>query len=907
MCPGRSVQLLAFCSLLGVLAPASTLLAQSEPTGDEVLEAYLADHGLERVLAAHLRRRLSEGAPEDRVEAAESLGRLYVRMLTGTTDAARRQSLEAESRQLLEIVPEAESYELRINLAKATYLQAEELAERDALKLLSPADRAEAERVLRTVRPVFDELGAKLHRKIEVLEAREPNARDADLEAIRAELSDARRLRSLARYYAGWSGCYLAMLTNSPRDAQAALVDFGAILNAVPGRPASVERMPKDLLRYEHVARACMGAALCASLLGSHVEAQRWLDELERAEDLPPSVAEQLFARRIRVAAAAGYWADIDLRVKRHRLVDDELGREDPRLTVPEARLLAIESLQAARSQDTRPGLRPIAERCAQIALADLVSRAEVGHVLDLVRLFGTAPIGEKGFIVGYVRGLQTYERARESHRATGSAEEPATDAATSNLYREAAELLGAALDAADARDFPAELPRARVREGLALYYAGAFAPAAERFQRAAQGAPPDVRRDALWYAIVSLDRAVERGLASNIEPRDRLATLYLQEFPGSDNAARLLLRQTRADRLSDAKSVEVLLAVPDDSPLFEASRRQAARLLYALFKRASPADRDFAALRFADVGELALRLERARALAGNDEESRRAADAVVLRVRQLADALLSLAAPDVARAEAAMLALDAVQSHHGLPLDELQSELRFRRFQIALAKDDESQARRLLDLLRQDPDGFSRGADRLMLRRAQLRWKDAPHDPQAARDVVGFGLRVLDELEGAGEGVVLASVRESVADAAAALFRATDDPAMRELAIRTDRAQLESGQRTLASLRRLGELLERDGDPAGALSAWNEVLLSTESASDAWFEARYHSLRLMVKTTDPNTHAAFEQFIVLHPDRGPEPWRSKFQELELARPAPPAPPPAPAPGTPAPTEAPPR
>ncbi len=858
-----------------------------DPTPDDVLEAYLADSRLDRVLAAHLRRRLHEGPPEDRVGAAEALGRLYVTMLTETTDAARRKALEDESRRLLEIVPEAESFELRINLAKATYLQAEELAEREGLRLLTADDRAEAERILRVVRPRFDELAVRIQRQITVLEAREPNARDSDVEAIRAQLSEARRLRSLARYYAGWSGYYLAQLTGNAREAQTALVDFGVILNAVPNRPASIERMPKDLLRFEHVARACMGAALCASLLGSHVEAQRWLDELERAEDLSPAVAGQMFARRVRVAAAAGHWADIDLRVRRRRTVDHERGRDDPRLSVPEARLLAVVSLEAVRAPDLRPGLREVAERTAQAALADLVSRAEVGHVMDLVRLYGTAPIGERGFIVAYVRGLQAYERAREAHRAAGASEEPAKDVGLVNVYREAASLLGDALQASDTAQFPAELPRARVREGLALYYAGAYADAADRFQRASEGAPSAIRRDALWYAIVSLDRAVDEGQASQVATRDRLATLYLQEFPGSDNAARLLLRQTRADRLSDAKAVEVLLAVPADSPLHDAARRQAARLLYGIYKRASSADRDFAALRYAEVGEQALRFERARALAGTDEESRRAADAVVLRVRQILDALLSLSAPDVARAEAVLSVLDAVQAHHGLTLAELASELAFRRFQIALARGDEPAARRLLDQLRRDPDGFSRGADRLMYRRALARFNESPQDTTLAREVVGFGLRVLEEIEGANDAPGAAAVRDAVADAAYAIARAESEPAMRELAIRLDRLQIAGGRRTLATLRRLGDLLDQSGDAPGALAAWNEVLLYTEPATDAWFEARYHTLRLMLATSDANLHAAFRQFNTLHPDSGPEPWRTRIRELEARLPPP--------------------
>jgi hypothetical protein len=63
-------------------------------------------------------------------------------------------------------------------------------------------------------------------------------------------------------------------------------------------------------------------------------------------------------------------------------------------------------------------------------------------------------------------------------------------------------------------------------------------------------------------------------------------------------------------------------------------------------------------------------------------------------------------------------------------------------------------------------------------------------------------------------------AVRDSVAEAAAAVWRVAKDNDMRALAIRLDREQLEAGQRTASSLRRLGELMESTGDNAAALDA---------------------------------------------------------------------------------------
>lgn len=868
-------------------APAPVL---SDP--DEALELYLADRQLLPVLAAHLRQRLGVGTPEERVRAAEALGRLYVKMLSEAATPATRQMLEDQSRELLKGVPEAESFELRIDLAKATYLKVETIVENDRLRLAADADKAEAERVLRQVGPVFEELAAKLQRRVDQLESKETHAKDADIEGLRAELTDMRRLRSLARYYSGWTRYYTALLTSTPRLAQEALEDFGYILDAVPGKAASVERARQGMFRYDHVARAAIGCSLCASLLGNDVEATRWLDEVESAEGVSQTILDMLFGRRLAVYAAADRWADAELIVRRRRTDDDNAVK---RLSVRDARLLAVVAMEASRSNSTRAGIRAVAERLAQVALGDLVTAGEVAHVLDIVRMFGTSPLGNEGFIVAYVRGRETWETARAAHTASGDPEEPTTDPVIASRYNDAAELLLTAINSPDAAKYPGEDAKAGICRGLSLFYVGRYADAAQALQRAAEAAKAgESRRHALWYGIVALDRAVERGQPSLAPQRDRLATLYLQEFPGTEDAARLLMRQNRADKLSDAQTLEILLKVPDTSPVYEASRRHAARLLYQVFKRAPASARDFAALRFVDLAEPLLRAEHARAMAATDATAKEVANSAVLHVRQITDALLASSVPDLPRVQAALDTLDAVAAFHGLDLRPLEPEFAYRRMQAALARNDEAGATAELDKLRALGGPFAASANRLMLRRAQDQWKAAPSDARLARRVVGYGKIVLEAFERGGmapgdAGAV--SVRDSVADAAAAVFEAEKDTVFRDLAVALDKAQLAAGHRTGSSLRRLGLLLEGAGDARGALEAWQELLVGLPSNADAWYEARYESLRLLA-TLDPAEAAqAMQQHRVLHPGLGPEPWGTRLAELErqIGAPATPA------------------
>jgi hypothetical protein len=509
-----------------------------------------------------------------------------------------------------------------------------------------------------------------------------------------------------------------------------------------------------------------------------------------------------------------------------------------------------------------------------------------VGQILDLVDRYGTTPIGETGFIVQYIQGLQVYEKARARHRALGEAsgkvvDEPAATPDLVNSYRQAAELLRLALASADAPRFAGEAARAMMRRGFALYYAGDLEEASLSFQKSHEVATGiEARRDGLWYAIVALDHAVEAGRVSLAKERDRLAVLFLQQFPQSEDAARLLLRQAQAELLSDEDTLKILMSVTPEQPLYEASRRQAARVLYRMYRRSPQADRGFAAIRFADVAEEILRLETRRAQEETGEEAVKAAQNVLLLVRQLADALLSGPAPDVKRVESALQLMEAVAGLHRLDLASLEAELAFRRLQVAMAREDEAEIERCVLRLRQNTGEFALAGERLMYRRALARWSAAKEDAALAERVVRHGRTILENSGGAKDSS-MASVRVSVAAAAAALWEARQDAAMRDLAITLDKESVEAGGRTAAVLRRLADLSESAGDTGTALSSWQMLFAALPVGEPDWYEARYQSLRLLWETDKAAAVAAMGQFRAMYPKMGPEPWRTPLVELE--------------------------
>ncbi|MCW5775331.1 MAG: hypothetical protein KIS87_02650 [Phycisphaeraceae bacterium] len=883
----RRTEAILVILLLCLAQLAGAAVAQTEPASEDAVERYLAERGLTDLLAARLQQRLDTTLGEERIAIAERLGSLYVRLLTDAATPQQRERAEALSRELLRKVPESESFELRINLAKASYLKGEELAELHRLRIAGPEERSEAERVLRSTLPIFESVGSNVHRRVESLERREQRGSDPDPQSVKEQLADARRLRSLAMYYTGWSRYYLALVSGDVRLAEQAKRDFGWILNAPGNREPTVERLPAPLLRFEHVARAAMGVALAASLRGNDVEAVRWLDMLVESPEVPESVRRQLFTRRIAILGAARRWADLDLMISRARRAVE--GKE-ALLETADARLLAVVVLEALDDPKTRgvAGRDRLLETLAQTALGDLVSRGEVGHVIDLVSRYGTAPIGNEGFIVQFVRGLRAYERAREYHARTGEdGEAPTADEAATNRYREAARALLLGVDAEDAGVFPKERARAALLRGLSLYYAGEPEAAADAYEIAASLAPSeDDRQEALWYAIVALDRAVEGGRLSLVPRRDRLAGVFLQSFPRTERAARLLLRRVEGGLLDDAEAIEVLLAVPRESALYDVARRHATRLLYTQCRIARPADRGAMAARFASVAEELIERDRWTVMNGTPVEAGEAADFVVLRVRQMLDVLMSATAPDVRRAERALSTLEEVRAYLGMNLDSLEEEIEYRKLQIALVHRDRPKIDAASRRLQEIGGRFAEAADRLVYRVAIEQRRANPEDVYAAREVVRYGSRILagfEPLESSVSNQQVSSLVEAIADAADALWRLERDEAARDAALRLDARLIDLGKHTARSLRRYSRLSEEAGDPEGALDGWRTLLAGLAQGSDEWFEARYESLRLLAALDAPRARIVLDQHKTLFPQFGPEPWGAKLRELDAA------------------------
>lgn len=867
-----------------VAAVGASAVGAAQPLADDSregrLEVFLRSIGAPELLAEHLRSRLDTASGTERVEIASRLGAVYAEMLAAAPPGIAQDDLIRLSGELLQRVPAADTFDLRIALTKARYLTAEHTAEHARLGLASDEDIRVAVGVFDSVAAGLGVLGDQADRRVGAIERRERQGNISDLQSLRAELAEARRERSLSRYYAGWALYYKSMLTGNPVPAADAIESFGYLLGAEGNEP-TIEGMSRSLLRYEHVARAALGVALAYSARGDHVVAGAWLEALTHAEDLNPAVAQQLFSRSVTIYAAARRWDSLA------RAVEDRRGagldeRAPQPLTENEARLLAVAVLEAFRAPDSDRARREASEPIARAALGDLVARGEIWHVIDLVERYGTLPLGDGGFIARYVRGLRAYREAREIHAADGDDTEPTDSPGVIAAYIEAADLLTHAAEAEDAGGFPDERASAGLMLGLALYYKGSPAEAAARFERTVELIEPgSAHAEALWMAVLSLERAVEAG-RTDLGPRLNAAVLlFVQTYPGDDRSARLMLRFADGALFETETVIGVLLGVGPRSPVYTAAQNRAADLIYRVYVRAREPERSEAAGRFVAValGRIESDIQRLRDASPGDPETAVLVDRLRLRIRQTLDASLTPLAADPASARRALAALDELHVRAGelVGADGLAGELAFRRLQLAVNEDNseaQEQAHRELEAI---GGRFLEAADAFLFGRAVERWRRT-RELEHARRVVSIGARLL------GTGEIprsLISTAETTAVAATAVWGAADDRGALITAVSIDERVLTGHAPTAELLRRLASNAEDAGDSDRAREVWQRLSSSLAEGTPGWYEARYESIRLLAESDPESARAAIRQHVVLHPMYGPSPWGDRLESLE--------------------------
>lgn len=860
---------------------AGAACAQSD---EKRFETYLERYELREVEAADLRYRFENAPLNERQPIAERLAALYVELLGLATSPEDRQHIEQLGHRLTRQLPEEAAGDLRLALVRARYQWAKEIAELARLNEVPTEDLNEAERTLRAMVPELSSIAQTASDTAYRLDRRRTSVGLDEAEQEIYEVST--RVRSTAHYLLGWTRYYLAVMTERQRFASDALQDLGVLLGADTNKPASIERADERLMRFDHVADAAIAAAFCESLLGNADTALRWIDKVDSAGTLSEGIRERLFVCRLLVLGEAGRWRDLsyhsDIK-RRSRRADGEPGLEPL-----ESQLLAHISWEALSKQRLAPRDRSVLEEIAHAAIQDLVRQNQVAVLRSLVEQFGTSSLEGEGFIFAFVRGQNAYERATEAYEAAGYTDGQIADTdAIANLYAAAVRALDAALDAADANRFPSERAQAMQLAAMAAYMGGALLDAADRFERAHEAADDTEQAErALWHAIVALDAAIREGSDGIEARRDRLVTLYLQSFPGTERAARLLVAKAGAASADDSQAVEILLNVESDSPLYEAARRRAERLLYTRLRRLTGDSRSAASLRYLTVADELLLIDRRRAATGDLESAKQAADRALALARAMLQVILGSPVPDLDRAEALLDTVQELRLRVGSPPESIESEIAYRRLQVALARDEVEEARRLARTFDDQDGAYKILSQRAMYAWAAERFRDTPQDARYAEQVVEFGRPVIAEM--GSDDATLATpqafgVHTTVARAAWVLARGEGyeqaKGEMLDLVVAIDGRLVAADVADAFSLSRYAYASEMAGRPSDALDAWRRLLAGAPEESAMGLRARYESARLLGNEDAPRAIDALRQHLLLYPG-SPEPWATRLADL---------------------------
>ncbi len=857
MCRRTRLLVAVFVSL--VVAP----LARA----DEVA-AYLQHHQLKQLLAVYLQDQMSglTGAQRD-----EHLGRLigiYAELLESTDDPEAIADLRRQSRQVLGSVSADVGAQLRLALLRGSYRAAERIAENHRLRQSSDEEVQRARETLSEIIPKLHQLRGVIEDRFQATERRMIRSAGGEAEALSLRAEKAQRLLATCTFLNAWAQYYQSWLHDRPDNARVAEPLFAQMLDAESARPQPRE-VSVDLRSVEAVARSILGMALCKSLTSSSATAIKWIELLEHPLAYS-ALREQVPAWKIAIHLEHGeYRAALAILT-----AITDAGQIPP---VAWVRLAAVHALEA------NPGTRDAAGELARLALTLLAAQGELQQVLDLSERYGIDALGNAGFAFRYVKGVQHYQRARREH----GSDRPSFEVALIERYQHGVDEFEAALAEHDADRYPRAAASCQWLAGWCRYFQGRFLAARDSFEQAAQRLGPAEAAEAMWMAVVCLDRVASRS--SNNALKKNLSELIdrtLAAYPGSRHAAKLMLRRAIVSGEISPEVVEDLLLIPSESEVYEAAQRRAAHVLYQLFRRDSGERQlaygiEYLAVALPLVGDAENRLD------GTDPDAVRL---YVARSRRVLDVALTEGIGRVAAAGSILEDLRELGGREGVDLSDHQDEIDFRRIQHLLYTADVDAAAAVADALwlgdRQSL--WSRLACRALFDHGLGAGGDSDDGPivQTAelQLVVRYGRRLIKELAEGSTSQPAAGVlgySKSVAEALMLLWQRDGDPGKAQAAVELYESVLQARPTDAKSLRATAFLSEAVGRPARAMECWRKLAAGYSVGAPNWYEARFHLITLLAELDPPRARAVIRQHKKLNPSWGPEPWASRFEALQ--------------------------
>jgi len=213
----------------------------------------------------------------------------------------------------------------------------------------------------------------------------------------------------------------------------------------------------------------------------------------------------------------------------------------------------------------------------------------------------------------------------------------------------------------------------------------------------------------------------------------------------------------------------------------------------------------------------------------------------------------------------------------------DYKDEILFRRIQFLLDTGDMDRAESELAQMSDRSGIYAQSATRYIFASAIAIWKDEAQTPSNARRVVRLGTQLVEFMLPPAQQPIdanLSAILSTIAQAARSIAETDQDPSNDALAYRLARMVLDRGVPNESLLRMAAEFAHTRGDHAVALDAWLRLLAQYTPNEPQWYEARYESFRLLLLTDPQRARQALNQYRVLYPTPGPEPWGPKIQEL---------------------------
>ena len=860
-----------------IVACAVALGAPAAARADELLE-YLDARGLDSLAALRLEELAGAASGEEKAQLLDRLAELFARMLDNTADPATQARLLGRADELAAKIQTSKGDSLRVAAARARYRSAARVAE--AIRAGMPGDAKGAIDLLTQQIDTLLEISARAEKRATDIDRRIDSSEGMKAESMQEAKDRETALAGVSRYLAAWSLVYRGFLRDDTKDADRAATIFLPLLGGRDGKLLPSE-VSEPLRADELYASAILGLALAKAPTGGYAEASRWLALLDHNETFP-AVRD----------ARAGWSMVAALEARAFAAARENLAKLSSRDDAGNwARVAASRALERGGSDKDAPQL-------LREAIAMLAAKRELTAIRDLVKKYGEGILGEdsSGFVPRYVRAVRLYDEAQGAVTAAGSDTAKLESDAVRAPSVAAAEALGDALTAADAKTFPEAVVACRLMQAWSLRGAGRFSEAADAFEAVSADSVGDRAEDASRMSILSLDdarrKATERELRKSIdELLVKRVDAFLARFPASDHVPELLVRKVSAMAEPSASDVGDLLRVKPGTKEWLASRRQALDGLYRAF-RAGKEPREETGKQYVGVlGELPV--DPATGLPASSSAIARQALEVLLanevRATQIAQSMIA--------------ALEKAAAAGQFDMREADEEIGYRKLQLAMVSDRWADVEAALAPF-EKPEATKLWADaalRLAVRGAEGKRRTVPADAPERGAYVATVVRAGDAIfaraggvsaalaDGTPDAAALAQIASIVLDARAELVRSNGDAEQAKRGLEFVDMQLKKRPNDGTLLRNGALFAEAAGDLERASDLLRSLVGGLPSRTEPWFAAKVDQLRVLAKLSPERARAVLAQYRALYPDLGPEPHRTRVLEIEKSLPPEPA------------------